>query len=130
MRTTTAALLLVLAAALTGCTSDAPSAANTIADCTGGLRFQGTVYRGVGYVDAAGERLGTAEVADCDDMGPGAGILRFSADRTVTVWSVGSVDPGRAIAQVTAHGVAVFLADREFEGGRPSRLLAQLDVQP
>jgi hypothetical protein len=128
MRTTTAALSLLLTVALTGCGNDAGSGRHTTADCTGGLLFGDTTYLGVGFVDTAGEALGTAQLGDCDDQGKDGGRVRFSLDRTVTVWTVGSVDPSKAIARRTAHGVAVFLA-ADLSGRDQSELLAQLGLE-
>jgi hypothetical protein len=130
MRTIIATAIVMIAASLAGCGSDATPAGNGgTADCQGGVRMDAITYTEVGYVAAAGDRVGTAQLGECDDNGKDAAGLTFPKDaETVPVFSVGDVDPGQAVGRKTDDGVQVLLADA-IEGSERQQLLADLGIE-
>ena len=73
-----AGLVLVISA-LTGCSADAVSSAG---DCSVMVRFEGREYVGHWFTDEPAAALGEAELAECDDVGDGAGQV-FPDDVTL-----------------------------------------------
>jgi hypothetical protein len=88
-----AALGLVLAA----CTDDA--AAPVTADCTQQIRFEGVIYDGWGHTaQEPATRLGTADKAECHDVGPSAAGSVFPDNpRQVAVWSFEGYAPEEVV---------------------------------
>ena len=69
------AFLITVGLALTACGED--SADSGTSDCTQVIRHEGRTYTEAGFSNHAGRRVGTIDVADCDDNGPGAVGVTF-----------------------------------------------------
>ncbi|HEX6338261.1 MAG TPA: DUF6281 family protein [Jiangellaceae bacterium] len=88
--------LAVVLLALTACADNDGQAA---ADCASQIRRGERVYTGYAYTDRVGTELGTAESAECHDVGEDAAGSVFSADSPqVDVWSVDSYSPDDVLA--------------------------------
>lgn len=91
-RVLAAATVSAVTALLPGCSSSTGAA-----DCSTTVRYEGDVYRESGFTDTVAEEIGTADLADCDDVGVDAKGSHFPDNpEQVTVWSI----PGKDSAQV------------------------------
>ncbi len=99
----------------------APDSA-TAADCAAQVRFHGAVYTGYGSTGHPGVRAGTADLADCQDVGlDPAGSVWPDDPTQVAVWSVRGYSSDEVLAvRLSRDLVEVFVADslpsRERDG--------------
>lgn len=82
-------------------------------DCSAQVRQDGVVYTSYGYTDRHATEFGTADEADCHDVGPNAEGSVFSEDaRQVTVWSFHGFAPARVLGvRFDKESFAVFVAE-------------------
>jgi hypothetical protein len=113
-----------------GCVADDPDdrrSATSSADCAAQVRRDGAVYTGYGRTARALDRLGTADLAVCEDVGgdPRGSVFPDPAEQ-VTVWSVRGYPTDAVLGVRRRPGlVEVFVADRLPRGTR-DRLLRDL----
>ncbi len=113
---------------LTGCTADADKVqAHGSADCSTVVRYEGSVYREVGFSRAETEPLGEAEVAECHDAGPPAEgpsfpdnpdfvtVAAFKDSNQAQVLALGYGDPSRPLSRIMVNEE---LSPKKVEGIR------------
>lgn len=115
-----------------GCASDpAPqSPPVTTADCTQQIRVQGVVYSGYGHTDHEATEVGTAEQAECHDMGPSPEGSVFGNDPSqVVVFAFDGYPTDEVVGVEFARGsFAVFVAER-VPSDRSDEILQQLTAE-
>ena len=101
---------VALAVALTACSS---SPAETSADCSNQVRFEGKVYTGYAFTERVGTELGVAEKAECHDVGEDAEGSVFGDDPPeVKVWSFEGFSPDEIVGvRFDDQQFEVYLAD-------------------
>jgi hypothetical protein len=103
--------------ALAGCGAPGTGESTAAADCANQVRVEGVVYTSHGYTDAPGTKLGTADWAECWDVGsPGREPLGsvFPEDpRQVTTWSFEGYSSDQVLGVRNGNNppFAVFVAD-------------------
>ena len=126
-----AALTMMIAAA--GCAGGATSQAGrtTTADCTQQIRFQGIVYSGYGHTDEEATELGTADAAECHDVGPNAAGSVFEDNaRQVTIWSFDRYPTDEVVGvEFDEDTFAVFVAEG-VPSGRTEQIVRELTAAP
>lgn len=119
-----ALLVLLLAVAVTGCVQQDPGTA----DCTVQIRVDDVVYSSYGLTDEPASEHGTAERAECHDVGADAEGSVFPDDpETVTTWAFDGHSPDQVLG--VPHGedsFAVFIAPSVPDAER-DRIMAALD---
>lgn len=121
-------LMLVVA----GCASDsAPQPPPvTTADCTQRIRVHGVVYSGYGHTDHEATELGTADQAECHDMGPSPEGSVFEDDPSqVDIWAFDRYPTEEVVGVEVARGTfAVFVAEG-VPSARSGEILQQLTAE-
>lgn len=108
-----AAVLVGVSFALSGCASDPTATGADTADCSAQIRSEGVVYTSHGYSEREAKKLGTAQQADCQDVGEDApGSVFSDSSEPVTTWTFEGYPPTMVLGvQFDAHTFAVFVAD-------------------
>lgn len=131
VRSAIAALAVMIAAA--GCSGGSTNQAGrtTTADCTQQIRFQGIVYSGYGHTDEEATEFGTADAAECHDLGPNAAGSVFEDDgRQVTIWSFERYPTDEVVGvEFDEATFAVFVAEG-VPSGRTEQMLRELTGAP
>ncbi|MFF7274382.1 DUF6281 family protein [Streptomyces griseorubiginosus] len=96
MTTALRVLAFVLLAALTGC-GPGEESGEAASSCAGAVRYENRVYLPAGEIGfTVGERLGTAEIPECDDT-PGDSEVAIPHG-TTGAYAVEGREPAEAIA--------------------------------
>ena len=99
---------------LAGCAGDANAPERSAADeCTPQIRLQGVVYTAFDYTDRGATKFGTADEADCHDVGREAPGSVFPNDPDeVAVWAFGGYSPEQVLGvRLGPDSFTVFIAD-------------------
>lgn len=130
LRGAIAGLTVMVAAAgcATASTSQAPT---TTADCTQQILVHGNVYSGYGHTDEEATELGTADAAECHDVGPDPAGSVFENDaRQVITWSFDRYPTDEVVGVgFDADTLAVFVAE-SVPPGRTKQILRELTAAP
>ena len=95
MRRAFATLAVIAAGAtLVGC-----SAPSGVTDCSTTVRYDGSIYRESGFTENVADEIGSADLADCDEVNGDMDGFTFSDNPDpVTVWAIAGKDPATTIA--------------------------------
>jgi Family of unknown function (DUF6281) len=124
-RTAVAATVALLLAGCAGSTNAREGRAAS--ECTSQVRLDGVIYSGYGYTDQQATRLGTADEADCHDVGPDPKWSVFPENpRQVEVWSFEGYSPHEVVGvRFDDDSFAVFVAE-SVQPDRASRVFNEL----
>ncbi len=113
MRTAAAWFMAAVTVTVAGCAGNGTEGAESAGDCTSQVRLGGVIYVGYGYTDRQATKFGTAEEADCHDVGMGAPGSVFSDDaRQVAVWAFPGYPPDKILGvRFGKDSLEVFLAE-------------------
>lgn len=113
MRMLTTCVMSALTVAVAGCAGNGAGEGVSSQDCSAQVRRDGVVYTSYGYTHRHATEFGTADEADCHDVGPNAEGSVFSEDaRQVTVWSFRGFAPARVLGvRFDKESFAVFVAE-------------------
>ncbi|RYU14349.1 DUF6281 family protein [Nocardioides iriomotensis] len=114
MLRTSVPVAAMLAFLLTGCAGDTTSSEPSAAyECTPEIRFDGVVYSAYDYTDQGATKFGTADEADCHDVGREAPGSVFPNDpRQVAVWTFGGYTSEQVLGvRFGPDSFMVFIAD-------------------
>jgi hypothetical protein len=89
-----AAAAFIPAVLLLGCSSS-----TGVADCSTTVRYEGSIYRESGFTENVADEIGSADLADCDEVNGDMDGFTFSDNPDpVTVWAIAGKDPATTIA--------------------------------
>lgn len=114
--------LVLLAYLLAGC-GDGQAEPSEAAACVVPFRFEGKIYIGIDYAsEPPARKLGVAEKATCDDIGPEVSVSFSEKPDQVAVWAYEGVDPDVAIGVRDATGDFVVLVAEDIPEAKAQRI--------
>ena len=118
---------VVAVAAVGGCSRSGPQ---TSADCAAQVRADDVVYTSNGMTERQASRYGSAEQADCEDVGedPAGSVFPDNPDK-VTTWTFDGYPPAKVLGVRYDRGfLGVFIAD-SVPAEEAERLYAELALE-
>jgi hypothetical protein len=106
--------VFALAFFLAACAGDANAPEGSVSyECSPQIRFDGVTYTAYDHTDRGATKLGTADEADCHDVGWEAPGSVFPNDpQQVAVWTFGGYSPEQVLgARVGPDAFTLFIAD-------------------
>lgn len=118
---------LLFACLLAGCGGGQAQPSEAVGACVLPIRYEGKVYNGIDNASEAPTRkLGVADEAACDDIGPKVGVSFPEKPDHVTAWAYDGVDPDVAIGVRDFSGRFVVLVAEEVPRSKAQRIADRL----